>query len=136
MQPAYWGSRALDYHWQGLCAYLRVHPKIRYLFAPVSIGRRYPAEALGLILDYYLKHYGGEPWLVESFNPLTGHLTERGLAAPTLYKQYTELCEPGGSSFLAFGVDAEFDHCVNGFILADLERTRAKKRERHIGSAS
>ena len=30
------------------------------------------------------------------------------LAVPMLYKQYTELCEPGGARFLAFGVDPDF----------------------------
>jgi len=161
VQPAYWGSRALDYLWQGLGAYLRSRPEVRYLFGPVSISQHYPAEARDLIVGYYRRHYGGDPTLVTSRNPLTysrqgreacerlfdghnaeedfarlkDHLAEWGLTVPTLYKQYSELCEPGGTQFLDFGVDAEFGHCVDGFILVDLAKLRPKKRERYIGGA-
>ncbi|MCU7811621.1 MAG: lysophospholipid acyltransferase family protein, partial [Candidatus Thiodiazotropha sp. (ex Notomyrtea botanica)] len=53
VQPRYWGSRALDYLWQGLGAYLRHNPQIRYLFGPVSISARYPRSARELMVYFY-----------------------------------------------------------------------------------
>ena len=55
-----------------------------------------------------------------------------GLTIPTLYKQYTDLCEPGGAKFLCFGVDETFEMCTDGFILIDVSKIKAGKRERYI----
>ena len=49
-----------------------------------------------------------------------------GVAIPTLYKQYTELCEPGGVKFLDFGVDADFAGCVDGLVLVDIDKLKQK----------
>jgi len=54
---------------------------------------------------------------------------------PMLYKQYTDLCEPGGARFLAFGVDPAFSDSVDGLIEVDLQRLRPKKRERYLGAS-
>src|SRR5690606_35389588 len=43
--PTYWGSRSLDYLWQGIGAYLQCQPGIRYLFGAVSISAALPREA-------------------------------------------------------------------------------------------
>ncbi|KAG0762031.1 hypothetical protein G6F22_018736 [Rhizopus arrhizus] len=40
--PDYWGSRSLDYLWQGIGAYLQCRPGIRYLFGAVSISAALP----------------------------------------------------------------------------------------------
>ena len=58
-----------------------------------------------------------------------------GTRVPTLYKQYTELCEPGGARFLAFGVDPDFSNSVDGLVEVDLARIRPRKRERYLGPA-
>jgi hypothetical protein len=55
-----------------------------------------------------------------------------GASVPMLYKQYTELCEPGGARFLAFGVDPEFSGSIDGLIEVDLERLRPRKRQRYL----
>ena len=60
------------------------------------------------------------------------NLDALGARVPTLYKQYTELCEPGGARFLAFGVDPDFNNAVDGLIEVDLHRVRPKKRERYL----
>ena len=39
VQPKYWGTRALDYLWYGIGAYLKANPNIKYMFGPVSISR-------------------------------------------------------------------------------------------------
>ena len=50
--------------------------------------------------------------------------------------QYTELCEPGGARFLAFGVDADFAGCIDGLIELDLARMHVRKRQRYLAPSS
>ena len=55
-----------------------------------------------------------------------------GYTVPTLYKQYSELCEQDGVRFLGFGVDDSFDMCVDGFIQIDVPKIKDEKRARYI----
>ena len=55
-----------------------------------------------------------------------------GATLPMLYRQYTDLCEPGGARFLAFGVDPAFSNSVDGLIEVDMHCLRPKKRERYL----
>jgi putative hemolysin len=159
IQPTFWGSRALDYLWQGLGAYVKHHPDVRYLFGPVSLSARYPTHARDLIIYYFSYYYGSTLKLAESYNPyrisistqqecrliflgddakadyqqLKHQLSLFNLTVPTLYKQYTEFCEEGGVTFLGFGVDTQFSDCVDGLILVDLAKMKPSKRKRYIG---
>lgn len=151
--PDYWGSRSIDYLWQGIGAYLARHRKVRYLYGPVSISAALPPAAREQIVAYYARYYGADegeavsrqpfayraapPQFDEldagtAFRVLRGNLDALGATLPMLYKQYTELCEPGGARFLAFGVDPAFSDAVDGLIEVDLERVRPKKRERYL----
>lgn len=152
--PEYWGSRSIDYLWQGIGAYLARHPDVRYLFGPVSISAALPVEAREQIVAYYARYYGGEAGQVVSNRPfryraappdfdpaldaatafrvLRDNLDALGATLPMLYKQYTDLCEPGGARFLAFGVDPDFSDSVDGLIEVDLDRLRPKKRARYL----
>jgi len=153
--PEYWGSRSIDYLWQGIGAYLARHPAVRYLIGPVSISAALPAEAREQIVAYYDRYYGarelhaeskqpfayraapspfGEVDAATAFRVLKANLDALGATLPMLYKQYTELCEPGGARFLAFGVDPDFSDAVDGLIEVDLNTLRPKKRERYLGS--
>ena len=67
---------------------------------------------------------------------LRENLDALGASVPMLYKQYVELCEPGGARFLAFGVDPDFSDAVDGLIEVDLQRLKPKKRERYLGSTT
>ena len=69
-----------------------------------------------------------------AFEVLKANLAVLGTSVPTLYRQYTDLCEPGGARFLAFGVDPGFSDAVDGLIEVDLQRMRAKKRQRYLGA--
>ncbi|RMH91073.1 GNAT family N-acetyltransferase [Lysobacter pythonis] len=152
--PEYWNSRSLDYLWQGIGAYLRVHPGVRYLFGPVSISAALPPAARDALVAYYSRYFGGGDGLAHSLRPfayfaappdfggldadtafrvLKHNLDALGSSVPTLYKQYTELCEPGGARFLAFGVDPDFNNAIDGLIELDLAAMRPKKRRRYIG---
>jgi hypothetical protein len=70
-----------------------------------------------------------------AFAVLRGNLGALGAQLPMLFRQYTDLCEPGGARFLAFGVDADFSGCVDGLIELDLARMHARKRQRYLGMA-
>lgn len=152
--PDYWGSRSIDYLWQGIGAYLAKHPNVRYLFGPVSISAALPERAREQIVAYYARYYGGGPGCAVSRQPfvyraappefgevdaatalrvLRDNLDALGATLPMLYKQYTDLCEPGGARFLAFGVDPAFSDAVDGLIEVDLQTLRPKKRERYLG---
>lgn len=154
--PAYWGSRSIDYLWQGIGAYLRAHPKVRYLFGAVSISAALPVAARQQIVAHYAHFHGGEYGDVMSKRPFEYHaalpqdagldadtafrvlkanLDALGAQVPMLYKQYTELCEPGGARFLAFGVDPDFSDAVDGLIEVDIQRMRPKKRQRYLGES-
>jgi hypothetical protein len=153
--------RALEHLWQGIGAFLATRPDVRYLFGPVSLSASYPEEARRMIVHFYSRHYGMHERLASprvpyeiadaavtelrglmpgadcaaDFRTLKRELARRELSVPTLYKQYTELCEPGGTRFLGFHVDAAFGNCVDGLVLVDLLRMKPGKRARYIGGA-
>jgi len=55
-----------------------------------------------------------------------------GVNIPTLYKQYSELCDDEGVKFLAFGTDPDFNDCVDGLVMVDLDKLKDKKRQRYL----
>uniref|UniRef100_UPI004047305A GNAT family N-acyltransferase n=1 Tax=Rheinheimera sp. TaxID=1869214 RepID=UPI004047305A len=158
VQPRYWGKRSLEYLWYGIGAYLKRNPDIRYLFGGVSLSGSYPQAARDLMVYFYSlyfsdtcssavskqpyqlpqviltelqQHFSGTNYL-EDFTQLKHLLANMGLSIPTLYKQYSELCEPGGVKFLAFGTDPDFANCVDGLVLVDLTKLKAAKRTRYL----
>jgi len=162
VQPKYWGKRSLDYLWFGIGAYLRKYPEIRYLYGPVSISGTYPSAAKDL-LAYFFTHYFGSdnalatarmPYRIEDsrreelaqqfanlndkegFKHLKSSLRYAGCSIPTLYKQYSELCEDGGVRFADFNVDPNFSNCLDGLVIVDTHQLLPAKRQRYIGNDS
>lgn len=158
VQPKYWGTRALDYLWQGIGAYLSHNPEVRYMMGPVSISGSYPGGARDAIVHFYSKHFKSQEQLLkarvpyklsqnvqkeceavfdnetylEDFKQLKEYLRAYNVTVPTLYKQYAELCEEGGVKFLDFGIDADFNNCIDGYILVDVRAIKPAKRKRYI----
>lgn len=158
VQPKYWGKRSLEYLWLGMGAFLRHHPQYRYLFGAVSISNRLPQSAQDLMVYFYRLYFQDEDGVVSSRNPyyfkeksiedlaqtfegndyikdfrrLKEMLANMGVAVPTLYKQYTELTEPGGTQFFDFGSDPNFANAVDGMVMVDLTRLKPKKRARYL----
>lgn len=159
VQPKYWGKRSLDYLWFGIGALLKRNPQYRYLFGPVSISNRYSTRAKNLLVSFY-RHYFGcgnkpatalNPYVIaedeerrigslfngddykKDFLVLKGLLDDMGYSVPTLFKQYVELCEPGGVMFSDFNIDPKFSDCVDGFVIVDTEMAKASKRKRYMG---
>ena len=160
VQPRYWGKRSLDYLWYGIGAYINHHPNIQYMFGPVSLSDAYPHEAKELIIAFYLQQFGATQKLAEGKRPfkvsktvktlaesefsgdykeaytkLNTLLSEYGIKVPTLFKQYAELCEPGGTQFIDFSIDPDFNNCVDGLIIVDLNQIKPKKRQRYLASS-
>lgn len=159
VQPKYWNSRALDYLWQGIGAYVSEHPHVRYLFGPVSLSDTFTIQAKALLIYFYNHYFGSEEALVkhkarykipremksyceEIFcgydyradqRILKAELSYMGLTIPALYKQYAELCEEDGVQFLDFGYDKDFNYCIDGFVLVDIEKMKESKRVRYMG---
>jgi len=158
VQPRYWGSRSLDYLWQGIGAYLARHPQVRYLIGPVSLSAELPEAARDWIVHCHQHYFGDASGLALARNPHQGcalfkaevvaalqgcdlraglarlktALEGYGCSLPVLYRQYVELCEPEGVRFLAFGVDPAFGHCVDGLIRIDLGCLKPAKRARYL----
>ncbi|WP_297440005.1 lysophospholipid acyltransferase family protein [Sulfurimonas sp.] len=162
VQPKYWGSRALDYLWYGIGAYLRNNPQIKYMYGPVSISANYSKTAKDMLLYFYNKNFQDDKNLVsakipynfksdealiknlkeefnapeykENFKTLKKALNSIGASVPTLYKQYADLCEKGGIKFSAYNVDPDFSNCIDSFIIVDISKIKESQRKRYITS--
>ncbi len=158
VQPRYWNSRALEYLWQGIGAYLGSNPAVRYLFGAVSLSDSFNPRAKAMLIYFYSHYFRPESQSVRHSRPyryptglreyctqlfsgddfkedmriLKSELSFMGYAVPTLYKQYADLCEEGGVQFFDFGHDKDFNHCIDGFILADTQRMKPSKRKRYL----
>ena len=157
VQQRYWGKRSLDYLWYGIGAFLRNNPHVRYLFGPVSISNAMPQMAKELLIFFYKLYFSDaasqpcsrHPFrfslpvtdLARSFRGdnyqqdlvhLKSLLATMGTSIPTLYKQYTELCQPGGVVFLDFNIDQAFGDCVDGLVVVDTAQLKPNKRKRYI----
>ncbi|MBD3789698.1 MAG: lysophospholipid acyltransferase family protein [Campylobacterales bacterium] len=158
VQPKYWNSRALDYLWQGIGAYVKQNPQIRYLFGAVSLSDAFNDKAKALMIYFYQHYFHPELPLVnhkvsyrmpkelqaycedlfmgnnyrEDQLRLKEELGLMGYAIPTLYKQYSEVCEEGGVKFLDFGYDKDFNNCIDGMIVVDLQYLKPTKAKRYF----
>jgi len=158
VHPNYWGKASLDYLWQGLGAYLKHNPQIRYVLGPVSMSAQYPKNLRDLLVFYYQRYYsngetlaaGKYPHEIEiedvihwqrifehlnreqGFEMLQHQFSAQGHKIPVLFKQYAALYEDGGYQLLAFSVDTEFGNCVDGLFVADLTKMKAAKRARYL----
>jgi putative hemolysin len=162
IQQKYWRSNALDYIWQGIGAYLGDKPEIKYLWGAVSISDTYSELCKGLLISYYRKWYNGDNSLatskneyllsrnvkenvqqilnskdyIEDFKNLKTALKNNNYSIPVLYRRYTDLTEYGGTSFLSFCVDVNFNNSVDGLIVVDLSKLKVDFRNRYYGSKS
>ncbi|WP_261841515.1 lysophospholipid acyltransferase family protein [Aliamphritea ceti] len=162
VQPKYWGKRSLDYLWYGIGAYLKRHPQVRYMFGPVSLSNTYPKAAKDMLVYFYRLYFpdtenlgnSQSPYQLdaatednmrsifagddykEDFKTLKHQLDFCHVAVPTLYKQYADVCREGGVRFLDFGVDADFNYCVDGLVLVDMHYLKDKKRQRYMGDTT
>ena len=162
VQPRYWGKRSLDYLWYGIGALCRANPNYRYLFGAVSISDSYPELAKLMIVYFYTIHFSVEDKLVSAIEPfiigpdnldmlaslfpgedyktdfaeLKSRLKHMNVSVPTLFKQYGELCDPGGVVLTEFGLDLNFSNALDGFVMVDTWKLKKNKRARYIQTPS
>lgn len=160
VQPKYWGSKALDYLWYGIGAYLRANPNIKYMYGPVSLSGSYPKSSQDMIIYFYNKFFKSKRKLVNakvafkfdndlsllhsldkeldineyksSFKALKTMLSSLNVSVPTLYKQYADLCDEGGIEFCAYNVDKDFSDCVDSFIFVEIDKIKKAQKKRYI----
>lgn len=158
VQKKYWNTNVLFYLWQGIGAFLASNPQIKYLFGGVSISNSYPLDVRQMIVYVYKKWFGEKNIIVESKNRFIIHEAELvkfsnlftgnsfkddykilkqmlkpyNLTVPVLYKHYAELCEQDGVKFLDFGIDKDFEDCIDGFIVIDVDKIKPEKKEKYI----
>ncbi|WP_290664019.1 MULTISPECIES: lysophospholipid acyltransferase family protein [Ignavibacterium] len=158
IQSKYWNSLALDYLWQGIGKYLTSNRNVRYLFGPVSMSNNYSSEAKDLIIQFYSKWFPPKENFVSAYNPyiysdkskfmfdnlfcsndynkelilLKNLLSNLGFSIPVLFKQYADLCTPGGVQFAGFNIDKNFSDCIDAFIIIDLSYLKEDKRKRYL----
>lgn len=149
--PKFWNSRSLDNLWHGIGAFLSDYPQVRYLFGPVSISADLPIAARERLVRHYAHFYGAQHALAKAKRPfrflgqqlqaehcetdfaaMKSELQIMGVKVPTLYKQYTDLCEPSGVQFMAFGVDPEFSNAIDGLLSLDIEKIKPAKYQRYF----
>ena len=68
----------------------------------------------------------------DDYKTLKKLLKPLGFTIPVLYKHYSDLCEKNGVKFLDFGVDSDFENCIDGFILVDVDSIKEEKRQKFI----
>ncbi|MDC1382999.1 lysophospholipid acyltransferase family protein [Candidatus Puniceispirillum sp.] len=158
IQPQYWGMRSLDYLWQGIGAYLASHQSVRYLFGPVTLSGGLPKSAHDMIIHFYSTHFPDleclaipvVPYVTDpiakadlqenipgldravEYEWLRKQLGFLGLKIPTLFKQYSEVCNSDGLRFCGFSIDSRFNYCVDGLVMVDIKHLKPKKRARYI----
>jgi len=161
VQPKYWGSRALDYLWQGIGAYLAHNPDIKYMYGPVSISNSYPKIAKDVLVYFYSTYFKSEsksfkakhPYILsrntrdefdklfegqeypEAIRTLKSYLKGFEVTIPTLYKQYGDLCLEDGVQFFDFGIDPDFNNAIDGYLMVDLSKLKTEKRRRYISQS-
>lgn len=130
------------------------------MFGPLTLSNMYPKVAKNILITFYQLYFSPQEQLVKAkdkffmsklekeeatvlfcgydyikdFRVLKEQLSHMGLSIPTLYKQYTELCEEGGIQFIDFNIDKDFADCVDSFVLVDIEKIKEAKKKRYIKS--
>jgi putative hemolysin len=153
LNPKWFRTRALDELWIGIGLYLARHTHVRWLFGLVSASAALPVPARNAIVRYYSVHFGSavtmarahQPWTCsepvadfaalekdQAFALLRAELKRQGVSLPPLFKLYSDLTFDSGVSFLAFGVDPKFCHCVDGLVLVDTRKVKPEKAKRWL----
>lgn len=160
VQKKYWNTNALNYLWQGIGAYLANYPSVQFMFGGVSISNNYSDEAKELITYYFGKWFNDDLNLANSkrkfiiaeknqkeyaalfcsdnpkgdYKILKKMIQPLGFSVPILFKHYSDLCKEKGVKFLDFGIDPDFENCVDGLILVDVTLIKEEKRLKFIKS--
>jgi putative hemolysin len=148
---------ALMLLWKGIGRFLVQNPRYRFLFGPVSISNEYQPFSQHLMVEFLRKKHAlphlarwvkpripfrphnvrpedapSVAAVVDSIDELNTWVTEiepGSKGVPILLRQYLRL----GGKVLAFNVDPNFSHVVDGLILVDVLQTDPVVLERYLG---
>ena len=141
--------------WKGIGAFVARHPEYSTLIGAVSVSNQYSPASRELIARYFENRNASERGVVRARRPLRGKLVQKweadalcsllpdledlsapiadlepdGKGIPILVKQYVKL----GGKLLAFSVDPQFGHTLDGFVMVDLTRTSPEILSRYMG---
>lgn len=142
--------------WKGIGRFVASRPRYRCLFGPVSISDEFHSLSKQLLVEFLRRHDFHEQFapLVASRNPprfrawrdesrrlaraarsieevdeLVAEIEADGRKTPVLLRQYLRL----GAKLLAFNVDPDFGHVLDGLVLVDLAQTPRAILDRYLG---
>lgn len=142
--------------WRGIGRFVAGRPRYRFLFGPVSISDEFHSLSKRLLVEFLRRHDFHEQFapLVASRNPprfrawrdesrrlaravhsiaevdeLVSEIESGGRTTPVLLRQYLRL----GAKLLAFNVDPDFGHVLDGLVLVDLAQTPRAILDRYLG---
>jgi putative hemolysin len=147
-KPYQGSSVALMLLWKGILQVLLQNEKYQYLLGPVSISNDYSDISKTLIeryikkyhFDYYnakyvtpihplpstkfgfVKSYLKEVTSLELLDKLIIDLENKQRGLPVLVKRYLQL----NAKILAFNIDVDFNDCLDGLVLLDLQNIPEK----------
>jgi putative hemolysin len=146
--------------WKGIGSFISRHPRYRMLFGPVSISRDYSDLSRRLIATTLLQHSQAKdlalmvrprkPVCIKPIRipgcrhtPGNDHLQDfkevcsviadiefERREIPVLLRHYLNL----GGQLLAFNIDRNFGHVMDGLIVVDLLQTDRKTLDRYMGT--
>ncbi|MFZ5585314.1 MAG: lysophospholipid acyltransferase family protein [Thermodesulfobacteriota bacterium] len=143
--------------WKGIGHYIKMNPRYRYLFGPVSVSSVYTGLSRQLMMDFLARHRRSDlSGLVSPRNPadfgrrnqlIAGQLLptladwdevsevvadiERNRTAPPiLFKQYLKLA----AKSCGWNLDPAFNNALDCLLVADLMEADAKTMQRYGGA--
>ncbi|BBO68371.1 acyltransferase [Desulfosarcina alkanivorans] len=143
--------------WKGIGAYLVRHPEYRILFGPVSISDSYHRVSKQIMIRFLKKSCtsgklsaqvtprcpvrlsaGGRlsdldarlsTGSIDDVSMMISEIESDGKRVPVLVKHYLKM----NGQFVAFNVDRDFGHAIDGLVVVDLMKTKTRLLERFMG---
>jgi putative hemolysin len=143
--------------WKGIGAYLVRNPGYRILFGPVSISDSYHRVSKQIMIQFLNRQCtsrslcaqvsprcpvrfssgrrlnGMESNLstgsIDDVSIMVSEIEGDGKRIPVLVKHYLKM----NGQFIAFNVDRDFGHAIDGLVVVDLMKTKIKLLERFMG---
>jgi putative hemolysin len=157
VRPEYQGAQAMNRLWRGIGRFMRLHPRYRFLFGPVSITNEYSMFSRQLLV-FFLKTQGHMSELADYVRPrrafperiprevktapackLLTSLSELAevisevepdrKGVPVLLRWYLRM----NGKLLGFNLDPDFGNTLDGLILVDLCLTDRRIMEHFMG---
>ncbi len=142
--------------WRGIGEFLYRNPRYRTLYGPVSISANYNSISKDLMVQFLMERKSSEELAkfvkakkppkvsmtnvdkkalmsgahdIDHISALVSSVEIDNKGIPTLLKHYLKL----DGELLAFNVDPDFGHCIDGLIMVDMLKTDPKLLKSYMG---